>query len=194
MKPNLLRGERVGLDAPNPETDAETIASWTRDSEFSHLFETGTPGLRTAQSVKSYLTDQQDDEKTKGRVFAFVIRTLDDGRLIGLIDLEINHWPQRDAWLAIGIGRRDDWGKGFGTDAMRVLMRFAFAELNLERLTLNVFEYNERAVRSYLKAGFTVEGRQRERLRRGDRRYDMIFMGVLRKEWLAQLPPEDGST
>ena len=66
---------------------------------------------------------------------------------------------------------------------MRILQRFAFTELNLERLTLNVFAYNERAQRSYLKAGFQVEGRQRERLRRGSRRQDMIFMGLLRDEW-----------
>ena len=59
--------------------------------------------------------------------------------------------------------------------------------LNLERLTLNVFEYNERAVRSYLKAGFVVEGRQRQRLKRGDRRYDMIFMGIEHKADLRRL-------
>ena len=69
---------------------------------------------------------------------------------------------------------------------MRVLLRFAFAELNLERITLITFGYNERAQRSYLKAGFTVEGRQRESLRRGRRRFDMIFMGILRDEWRAR--------
>lgn len=185
----LLRGEQVRLAAPNPETDAETIAGWTRDSEFSHLLEIGAPELWTAQATKAELAEEQSDEKSQGRKFTFVIRTLDGDRLIGFADLEVNHWPQRDGWLGIGIGRREDWGKGYGTDAMRVLVRFAFAELNLARLTLNVFAYNERAVRSYLKAGFSVEGRQRERLRRGAQRYDMIFMGLLREEWLAQRPP-----
>ncbi len=185
----LLRGDKVRLAAPDPDTDAETIAAWSRDSEFAHLLETGAPTLWTATSVKADITEEQDEEKTKGRKFPFVIRTLDDDRLIGFIDLVISHWPQRDAWLGIGIGRRDDWGKGYGTDALCALIRYAFAELNLERLTLNVFEYNERAVRSYLKAGFAVEGRQRERLRRGDRRYDMIFMGLLRDDWLAAQPP-----
>jgi len=186
MEQTLLRGEQVRLAAPNLEADAETIASWSRNSEYTHMLQTGAPRLWTAPGVKADLGTWWYDEKTKDRVFPFAIRLLDGDRLIGLTDLEINDWPQREAWLAIGIGARDDWGRGYGTDAMRVLMRFAFAELNLERLTLNVFAYNERAVRSYLKAGFVVEGRLRERLRRGDQRYDMIFMGVLRNDWLAQ--------
>ena len=189
MNPVLLRGEQGRLAALNLETDVETMAGWTRDSEFSHLLETGAPEMWTAQVAKVQLADEQDDEKSKGKRFSFVIRTLADDRLIGFVDLEVNHWSQREGWLGIGIGRREDWGKGYGTDAMRVLARYSFAELSLERLSLTVFAYNERAVRSYLKAGFSVEGRQRERLRRGARRYDMIFMGILREEWLAQQPP-----
>jgi RimJ/RimL family protein N-acetyltransferase len=187
MNRPVLQGEWIRLAAHNLDADAETIASWSRNTEFSHLLTIGAPSLWTAQGVKADMAEDLADEK-KDRVFPFVIRTLADDRLIGFIHLDINDWPQREAWLAIGIGSRDDWGRGYGTDAMRVLMRFAFAELNLERLTLNVFEYNERAVRSYLKAGFVVEGRQRQRLKRGDRRYDMIFMGVLRDEWLALQP------
>jgi RimJ/RimL family protein N-acetyltransferase len=193
MNQTILRGEFVRLAAPNPETDAETVAAWSRNSEFSHLLQIGAPQLWTSQSVKAEWAEMMGDEKDKDRLYPFVIRTLDDNRLIGFSDLDIPFWSQRDAWLAIGIGRREDWGRGYGTDAMRVLMRYGFAELNLERLTLNVFAYNERALRSYLKAGFTVEGRQRERLRRGRRRYDMIFMAALRDEWQAQaeLPRTD---
>jgi len=183
MNDALLRGALVRLAAPNPETDSETIAAWSRDAEFQHLLETGVPRLRTAGAVRAIFAELQGDEKPRDQVFAFVIRTLSDDRLIGFTDLDIGHWSQRDAYLAIGIGPQEYWGQGYGTDAMRVLMRFAFMELNLERLTLNVFAYNERALRSYLKAGFQVEGRQRERLRRGSRRYDMIFMGILRDEW-----------
>jgi RimJ/RimL family protein N-acetyltransferase len=187
MNDVLLRGELVRLAAPNPEADAETVAGWSRDSEFQHLLETGVPRLWTALSVKTEMAESLEDEKRQDRLFPFVIRTLAEDRLIGFADLEINDWSQRNAWIGIGIGQRQDWGRGYGTDAMRLLMRFGFAELNLERLTLGVFAYNERAQRSYIKAGFAVEGRQRERLRRGSRRYDMIFMGALRDEWQAQM-------
>jgi RimJ/RimL family protein N-acetyltransferase len=183
MNDALLQGALVRLAAPNPETDAETIAAWSRDSEFQHLLETGVPRPWTARAVRADIAETVGDEKPREQVFPFVIRVLADNQLIGFTDLEVNHWSQRNGWIGIGIGPRAFWNKGYGTDAMRVLMRFAFTELNLERLTLNVFAYNERAQRSYLKAGFQVEGRQRERLRRGRRRYDMIFMGILRGEW-----------
>ena len=107
---------------------------------------------------------------------------LADDRLIGLADLT-PIWPHSDGWLGIGLGEREYWGKGYGSDALRVLLRFAFTELNLQRVSLNAFEYNARAIRSYEKAGFRVEGRVREWMRRDGRRWDVIYMGLLREEW-----------
>jgi RimJ/RimL family protein N-acetyltransferase len=183
MNDALLQGALVRLAAHNPETDAETIAAWSRDSEFQHLLDSDAPRPWTARAVKADTNEALGEEKPREQLFPFVIRALADDQLLGFTDLKIDHWSQRNAWIGIGIGPRAFWGKGYGTDAMRVLMRFCFTELNLARLTLSVFAYNERAQRSYLKAGFQVEGRQRERLRRGEQRYDIIFMGILRDEW-----------
>src|SRR5262249_7768317 len=158
MDQGLLRGERVRLAAPNPDTDAEPVAVWSRDAEFQHMLESDAPRLWTVQSVKDDIAGPQGEDKPLDREFAFVIRTLAEDRLIGFINLIIDPWSQRNGWIAIGIGPREYWGKGYGTDALQILIRFAFAELNLDRLTLNVFAYNERAQRSYLKAGFQVEG------------------------------------
>ncbi len=85
--------------------------------------------------------------------------------------------------MGIGIGEREYWGNGYGTDAMRAILHFAFTELNLYRVSLNVFEYNPRAIRSYEKAGFVAEGRQRQVLNRDGRRWDVIYMGILHEEW-----------
>jgi len=183
MNDALLQGSLVRLAAPNPETEAETIAGWSRDPEFQRLLVTGAPRLWTASGVKADFAEGLSDDRPSEQRFEFVIRTLADGQLIGFTDLEVNDWSQRNAWVSIGIGPRDFWGHGYGSDAMQVLLRFAFTELNLERVTLNVFAYNERAQRSYLKVGFQPEGRQRQRLRRGGQHYDMIFMGILRDEW-----------
>ena len=190
MDQALLRGERVRLAATNWEADAEAevAAAWCSDPEFQRLFDTGAPRLVSARAFKSGQAQAQGDAGPRDAVFPFAIRALADDRLLGFIDLEISLWCHRDGFVTIGIGLRDYWGKGYGTDAMRVLLRFAFSELNLERITLLTFGYNERAQRSYLRAGFKVEGRQRERLRRGSRRHDMIAMGILRDEWRAQLP------
>ena len=189
MSTPILRGSLVRLGAPNPETDAKAIAAWSRHSEFLQMLEMGAPRPWTAQSTKTEMLEMQDLEKTRDKQYPFVIRALDGDRLIGFTDLEIPNGSQRNAWLAIGIGQPEDWGRGYGTDAVRVLLRYAFAELNLDRVMLNVFAYNERAQRSYLKVGFKIEGRERERLRRGARRYDLIHMAVLRDEWQSPESP-----
>ncbi len=67
---------------------------------------------------------------------------------------------------------------------MRVMLRYAFTELNLHRVSLFLFDYNPRALRSYEKAGFVTEGRLRQPIRRGGRLWDEIVMGALRDDWL----------
>jgi RimJ/RimL family protein N-acetyltransferase len=88
--------------------------------------------------------------------------------------------------VGIGIGEAEYRGKGYGTDAMQVILGFAFRELNLHRVSLSVFEYNPRAIRSYEKAGFRHEGRLRAEINRDGRRWDVLMMGILRTEWEAQ--------
>ena len=122
-------------------------------------------------------------EKQKNDELFFLIRTLEEDLTIGLIGLDGIQWVRGDAWVGIGLGEREYWGEGYGTDAMGILLRYAFEELNLHRLSLSVFEYNSRAIRSYEKAGFVIEGRVRQFLNRDGRRYDMIFMGILLDEW-----------
>ena len=68
---------------------------------------------------------------------------------------------------------------------MKLVLRYAFTELNLRRVTLNVFEYNPRAIRCYEKLGFQHEGRVRKYLNREGRRWDLMYMGIMKEEWLA---------
>jgi RimJ/RimL family protein N-acetyltransferase len=116
-----------------------------------------------------------------------MIRILADDQAIGFISLGGINWVHGSAWVGIGIGDPAFWSKGYGTEAMQLLLHYAFDELNLYRVNLNVFEYNERAVRSYVKSGFVVEGRARRVFVREGRRWDFIYMGILRDEWASQL-------
>jgi RimJ/RimL family protein N-acetyltransferase len=86
--------------------------------------------------------------------------------------------------MGIGLGDKTCWGKGYGTDAMSLLLRYAFTELNLHRMTLTVYEFNERAIRMYQRCGFKIEGIVRDCLYRNGRRWDLVSMGILRDEWL----------
>ena len=175
-----LTGRLVRLTAYNPEKDAESFAHWSQNSEYQQLLDSSPAVPRSQKSIQEWM------EKPEEEAYRFSIHTLEGDQAIGFCSLESIAWASRDAWVAIGIGEREYWGKGYGSDAMNEILRFAFETLNLRRVSLNVFGYNERAQKSYLKVGFKVEGRQRQWMVRSGIRYDLIFMGILREEWEAR--------
>jgi RimJ/RimL family protein N-acetyltransferase len=181
MNNNLLVGKFVRLCAFNATTDAELFSQQSRDSEYMRLLDSSVVQMWTTKQTTQFIEKEFETESTS--MFAFAIRTLEDNHLVGEIDLSGINWASGEAIVGIGISNRNDWGKGYGTDAMCILLRFAFTELNLHRVFLNVFEYNPRAIRSYEKCGFKHEGRQRQVLNREGRRWDLIFMGILKEEW-----------
>ncbi|MBI3241637.1 MAG: GNAT family N-acetyltransferase [Chloroflexi bacterium] len=180
---SLLRGELVRLTASNPDADTELIAGWFQDSEFARLLDSAVARPLTIQSIREEL-----DEEPKPFGFPFVIRTLAEDKLIGFVGLWAENWTHGDAWLGIGIGERDYWGKGYGADALRIALHYAFTELNLHRVSLSVFAYNTRAIRAYEKVGFVVEGRMRQLLYRDGERWDEVVMGALKEEWENAMP------
>jgi RimJ/RimL family protein N-acetyltransferase len=188
MNAQLFKGELVRLVAEDLDVMAKAISHWALDSEYSRLFASDPCRLWSKNQTGEWLEKELGTEKPD--LYIFMIRAMADDRLIGVISLDGIQYAQGDAFASIGVGERDFWGKGYGTDAMRLLLRFAFTELNLRRVTLDVFEYNGRAVHSYEKAGFLVEGRMRAMLKRAGKRWDMLFMGILREEWQRQFGEE----
>lgn len=179
---DIFRGDLVRLAAVSPEEFAPYFARWGRDSLRNRLLDSEPSILFSDKAIRGWI--EKDLEKED--YFAFAIRALADDRIVGEIGLGYARWNRHEAFVGIGIGDREDWNKGYGTDAMRLVLRFAFLELALHRVSLSVFEYNPRAIRSYEKAGFQLEGRVRGALHREGRRWDEIFMGVLRSEWMEQ--------
>jgi RimJ/RimL family protein N-acetyltransferase len=181
---DMLHGELVHLTAEDPEVMAAYFSRWNQDSEFVRLLDTDPPKLFSEKKWKEWLEKELDKEVLGGMYFA--IRTLDGDRLIGFIGLFDLFMQHGDTLVAIALGEHDNWGKGYGTDAMRIMLRYAFQELNLRRVGLIVFEYNPRAIHSYEKAGFISEGRIRQVMLRDGRRWDYLYMGILREEWQAR--------
>ncbi len=98
----------------------------------------------------------------------------------GLFDA---NWEDRSAEIGIHIGEKQYWDQGFGTKAMRLLCKFCFESLNFHRLYLRVFETNPRAIRSYEKAGFILEGKMREAQFIDGVYVDVLLMSILQSEW-----------
>jgi RimJ/RimL family protein N-acetyltransferase len=176
----IIRGDRVFL-RPFERDDAELYRRWRADAEPMAL--AGWPdrappsGLQVERRIER-LAEEQGKE-----AFSFVICLLDDSRPIGealLFDVDRRNGS---AGLGIFIGERNDWGKGHGTDAVNALVDFAFAELRLERVWLNVGTHNPRAQRSYQKAGFVHEGTLRNDRYEGGRHTSGHLMSIVRQEW-----------
>jgi RimJ/RimL family protein N-acetyltransferase len=181
MNDTLFTGDLVRLGSEDPKVMAEAFSHWYRDGEYTRLLESTAGPLWSAKKFKEIF--EKDLENDLPTFLLFSIRTIEDDKLIGFVAFEGINWRNADTFAAIGIGERDYRGKGYGTDAMRLLLRYGFTEMNLHRISLSVFEYNTWAIRSYEKCGFQHEGCEREFILRDGKRWDMLYMGILRSEW-----------
>ena len=178
----LFEGQFVRFAPLDAERDAETVSKWTRDLEYLRLFGEGIARPQSPfQARKQY--EEWDKEAEKHTAFNFAVRLRDEDRLIGLARLYRVEWPHATGWLQIGIGDRNDRGRGYGREALRMLLRYAFDELNLYRLAASTAEYNVGALRFLERAGFVAEVRRRQAVERDNRRWDVVMLGLLRDEW-----------
>ena len=180
---DIYRGKLVRLAAESPEELGKAHARWERDSEYHRLADSDPAQLWSEKKYREWIEKQM--ERDPMQAFRFSIYTLVEDKLIGYVSIR-PQWVNADAWIGIAIGERDHWGKGYGTDAMSLIVQYGFLELNLQRMSLSLNSYNPRAQRAYEKAGFRVEGVMRQDTFREGRRTDGVFMGILRREWMAQ--------
>jgi RimJ/RimL family protein N-acetyltransferase len=173
----IIEGKLTRL-RPVQADDADRYVEWMNDPEvIRHL---------SARYPISHAWEEEWLASAAKRVsppdISLAIETL-DGRHIGSIGLHGIGPEDRHASLGIVIGAKDCWSQGYGSDALRALLRFGFDEINLNRVWLEVFADNARAIASYKKCGFVEEGRLRQHwFRRGAYR-DSLIMGVLREEF-----------
>jgi RimJ/RimL family protein N-acetyltransferase len=184
MEKNIYTGRLVRLTAEEPEVMGEAFSRWNQNSEFWRLLSDDPTRLWSKKVTQGWV--EKGVEKDDPGSVIFSVRSLEDERLIGFVALDGIQWSHGNAYVAIGIGEPRDWSKGYGSDAMRLVLRYAFTELNLHRVSLGVYAYNERAIRSYEKVGFVHEGRARQFVQREGRRWDALAMGILRADWERQ--------
>lgn len=174
--PPFLVGERVTLRGLEPE-DATILRGFLNNVEV-------TRNITVVRPVS--LQDELDFIETmrKGAdKITFGLCLKEDGRLIGVTSLMQIDTRNRHAAFGIIIGDPAEWNKGYGTEATRLMVDYAFRTQNLNRVWLRVYEYNPRGRRAYEKVGFKEEGTLRQDNYRDGRYWDTTQMSILRSDW-----------
>jgi RimJ/RimL family protein N-acetyltransferase len=174
--PEVLTGSTVVLRRHLP-ANVSAFRRWYADPEVARLTRYQDGPMRTDEIDRFFAARVVGPDAL---AMAIHVRTTD--RLIGSCAFSQLDADNGSALFHITIGEKDAWGRGYGTEATRLMVEHAFESLGLHRVALAVFEFNARAIRAYIRAGFRVEGRSREAIWRDGRWWDEIQMSVLADE------------
>jgi [ribosomal protein S5]-alanine N-acetyltransferase len=174
----VLKSERLGFVTLIRE-DIPTMTAWFQNLEYgAYLMGSGHRPLTLEAETKWF----EEHAALSQTILTFGILELETNRLIGTCSLMDINLVNGIATLGIGIGEPECLGKGYGTEAVKLLVEYGMFFLNLHNIKLEVFGFNPRAMRAYEKAGFSLVGRRRAAYVLGGERYDDIIMDITRDE------------
>lgn len=189
IQTQLFEEKDVRFGSIDHETHPEIESKWTHDAEFMRLMELKPVcPLSPAMVMKQYEAIEKGMEEEKN-LFYFTIRAREDDRLIGKALVEWIDWENGNGFIRLGIGSAEDRRKGYGSQALTMLLRYSFGELNLFRVTAVVPAYNTGALRLFQKFGFVEEVRRGKAMYRDGEFWDIISFGLLNAEWYEQQIP-----
>lgn len=174
----MLHGEHITLRAL--EREDLPVLHELLDDDLELMARASDTPARPASLAELEHRFEERLEESDPRTMRFVIEV--DDELIGECELHFIDHFQRTCHLGITLGRAF-WSKGFGQDAVRALVDFAFRDLAMRKVGLEVLADDERAVGAYTKAGFVEEGRLRAHAWFDGEIHDALVMGILREEW-----------
>jgi RimJ/RimL family protein N-acetyltransferase len=161
------------------KSDLNDLMRWWHDEEVTKFISAAVFPASSIEEERFIENIASGKDVANGE---FAIETLSEQRYIGTIGLHNIDWLSRHAQLAIVIGDKEYWGRGYGTDAVRLLLRLAFDRMGLHRVELFVFTFNERAIACYEKCGFRREGILREHVFKLGAFTDVLIMSILASE------------
>ena len=182
----LYQGQHVRLGAIDFEKDPEIESRWTHDTQYLHSLgmQLARP-LSPAQIKKRYETIEKEIDKSKN-TFYFTIRNQEDDLLLGFVRLFWIEWTNATGGIQIAIGNPEERDQAYVTEALQLVLRFAFQELNLYRLSAFAAEDDPAGIELLQKAGFIEEVRRRKTIQRNAQTCDLLLMGLLSEEWRAK--------
>lgn len=179
---NYWEGERIRLRAVEPE-DQAFFHSFDEDSEASLLI-SRIPFPRSKAADRRSLEKVMLEESENDEHF-FAIELKEHGA-IGVISTHACNKRMGTFRYGIGIGR-EHWGKGYAKEAIRILLRYYFEELRYQKVTVNIYAFNERSIKLHESLGFQHEGRLRRMIYTGGQFHDELYMGMTREEFAEKM-------
>ena len=170
-----LLGDRIYL-SPRCTEDYEIFAEWLNDFQVADYIGRSAM-IMSNKGEKEYLEANNNPEAT------FSIIDLESDKLVGTVGLESIDHLNRIATLGIFIGDKNFRDKGYGTEAIKLILEYGFKYLNLKNINLDLMSFNERAYRCYQKCGFKEYGRRRKCVFVNGKYYDKISMDILDEEF-----------
>lgn len=177
----MIDGKLVRLREYRKE-DVDLRLKYINDPEVLEYLESGIPYPVTLNEELKWFEAISAFKDS----YRFAVEAIEGGHYIGDCGVNSIDWKNRVANLVIFIGNKEYRGKGYGTEAMQLLLSFVFNEININKIRLSVYSFNERAIRSYEKCGFKREGALRQELFRNGKYYDIIALGLLRDEYIGR--------
>lgn len=174
-----LRGNKVNLRAVEKK-DIPLFLRWYNDQEVIQYLQFYLPLTETAEEKWVEMISNSEKE------IVFVIEAVvseNETMPIGTCGLHEISWKDRCATIGIAIGEKEFWNNGYGTEAIKLLISYAFEQLNLRRVSSCVYDFNEKSLGIHRKFGIKEEGRRREAIFKNNRYADVIEFGLLKKEW-----------
>lgn len=191
IQTQLFESPDLRLGPIDHEKDPDVESKWTHDSDFMRLMEINPARPLSAAMIKKQYEKLEKQILEDKNLFHFMIRAKEDDRLIGKAVIQWIEWTNSNGWIRLGIGAAEDRRKGYGTQALHMMLRFAFAELNLFRVSAMAPEYNDGAIALLQKFGFVQEVCRRSALERDGRRWDLYVFGLLNEEWRNRLRTQE---
>jgi len=183
IQTQLFESQDVRFGLIDHETHPGIESRWTHDEEFMCLMEFKPVRPLSPAMVKKQYEAIEKDMDTQKNLFYFTILTKEDERLIGKALIEWVDWSNGNGFIRIGIGEPGFRCKGYGSQALNLLLRYAFGELNLYRVTAVMPAYNEGALRLFQKFGFVEEVRRQKAMHCNGKFWDIVSFGLLNTEW-----------
>lgn len=179
QKPVFLEGRKVNL-RPFTRADLPILTRWIND-----------PAVRDFLTATLPQTEKQEEEwfNKLGADDKNVVLGIEtkEGLLIGSMGIHQINWKDRICTTGALIGEKEYWGRGYGTDAKMVLLDYIFNTLNLRKVCSSVIAYNKRSLHYSLHCGYKIEGRRRKHIFKRGRYWDLIELGLFKKDWLEKL-------